>query len=293
MTGRLEDTAPENAPDISKRARILRNVLDFINHDDWEEGEGFLIFGSDAYDKHLGLDHTDGEPAIYDEFLRKLVSEAKKVGGADEIAKKISLSPASRSLGDVELDSSFEGLSPDQVARRLAEGCARNAKSDWGRNRNISDEIDASLAAEAIDQLETSYQRLVTLDEMNRPATPFDGSEYFEEAHRCELAGQKIAAVVLCRAVLEAALINATDQDGRIKSQTKSGSYIKAMLSRARLIGLIDGSRFRDGLHVRDAGNAAIHNLIQFHHDFADKIPQVIDSTRKILEDLFSPKRKA
>src|SRR5208282_4967361 len=104
--------------------------------------------------------------------------------------------------------------------------------------------------------------------------------------------GQTIAAAVLCRAVLEAALIDATDKDGWIKSQTTNHrrSYIGAMLLEAKLIRLIDGSRFEQGLRIRDAGDAAIHNLIEFRHNFADKVSEVIDDTRKIIEDLFASK---
>ena len=67
-------------------------------------------------------------------------------------------------------------------------------------------------------------------------------------------------------------------------------SYIEAMLIEARLRGLIDGSRFEQGMQVRDAGNDAIHDLISFHHCFANKVPEIIDGTRKILEDLFGTK---
>lgn len=279
----------------SRRARILKRVLDFINGGDWEEGDGFLIFGSDAYDRHLGIEPDADEPNNYfDEFLRKLASEIKTIGGADSIAKRISLSPISRGLGDIDLTSFFEGLSSDQKAQLLrtlssvADELVRRPKPNTEAFRDISDEIDASLAAEAIDQLEHSYRRVLTLDEMSTPPIAFDGSEYFEEAHRCELHGQKIAAAVLCRAVLEAALISATDQDGWIKNQMNPrDSYIESMLLQARFTGLIDGSRFTHGLRVRDAGNAAIHDLLQFHSSFSDKTSLVIDDTRKILEDLF------
>ena len=282
----------------SKRALILRSVLDFINHGDWEEGDGFLIFGSEAYDKHLGIKYDDDESTGYfDEFLRKLASEIKKLGGADDIAKRISLSSIRSDISDIDLKSFFGSLSQDQrghIAQTLssvAEHLARNSESQTAPVRDVSDDMDASLAAEAVDQLENSFARLVTLDEMRRPASPFDGSEYFEEAHRCELAGQRIAAVVLCRAVLEAALISSTDQTGWIKNQmNQQRSYIEAMLIEARLRGLIDGSRFEQGMQVRDAGNDAIHDLIRFHHCFANKVPEIIDGTRKILEDLFGTK---
>ena len=285
----------------SRRARILKMVLDFINSGDWEEGDGFLIFGSEAYDRRLGIEpNADESNGYFDELLRRLASEIKKTGGADSVAKRISLSHISRGLGDIDLTSFFDGLGADQKAQLLrtlssvAEELVRRPKPGTETFRDISDEIDASLAAEAVEQLEHSYRRVLTLDEMTTPPIAFDGSEYFEEAHRCELKGQKIAAAVLCRAVLEAALISATDQDGWIKSQMNPRhSYIEAMLLQARLTGSIDGSRFTHGLRVRDAGNAAIHDLLQFHSSFSGKISVVIDDTRKILEDLFGSTMQA
>ena len=285
----------------SRRARILKMVLDFINSGDWEEGDGFLIFGSEAYDRHLGIEpNADESNSYFDEFLRRLASEIKETGGADSVAKRISLSRNSRGLGDIDLTSFFDGLGADQKAQLLrtlssvAEELVRRPKPGTEAFRDVSDEIDASLAAEAVGQLEHSYRRVLALDEMTKPQSAFDGSEYFEEAHRCELNGQKIAAAVLCRAVLEAALISATDQDGWIKSQMDSRhSYIEAMLLQARLTGVVDGSRFTHGLRVRDAGNAAIHDLLHFHSSFSGKIPVVIDDTRKILEDLFGSTKQA
>ena len=108
-----------------------------------------------------------------------------------------------------DLTSFFDGLGADQKAQLLrtlssvAEELVRRPKPGTETFRDISDEIDASLAAEAVEQLEHSYRRVLTLDEMTTPTIAFDGSEYFEEAHRCELNGQKIAAAVLCQPCLK------------------------------------------------------------------------------------------
>lgn len=287
--------------DKSNRARIFRKVLEFINSGDWEEGDGFLIFGSDAYDRHLGIEPANGEDSSdFDEFLRALASQIKKVGGANSIAKRISLSPSEYDLIDVDLTSFFNSLGAERKARlariisSVANEMVRYPKPETASLRDTSDEIDATLAAEAIDQLESSYRRLLTLDEMSKPATPFDGSEYFEEAHRCDLAGRKIAAAVLCRALLEAALSNSTDRSGWLKSQTTTHqrSYIGAMLTQAKCLGLIDGSRVAHGIEVKDAGDAAIHDLLEFRHKFSGRMPEIIDHTRMILDDLFNTTQK-
>jgi hypothetical protein len=93
---------------------------------------------------------------------------------------------------------------------------------------------------------------------------------------------------------LEAALINAIDQNGWIKNQTSTHqrSYIGAMLLDAKRIGLIDGSRFTQGMRIRDAGDAAIHNLIEFQDKFSKRVQEIIDDTRKLIEDLCSPEQR-
>lgn len=281
----------------SKRARILRQVLDFINQGDWQEGEGFLIFGCEAYDKHLGIEYGDDEPTTsFDEFLRRMATEIKKLGGAEDIAKRISFSPVSRWGGDVDLSSFFRSLSQAECAHiasvisAVANDLTRNPKSEPGQIRDVSDDIDASLAADAIDHLEWSYRRMITFNEIRRPTIPFAGSDYFEEAHKCDLSGQKIAAAVLCRAVLEATLANVIDPSRRLKGEarTQQRSYIKAMLLEGQRLRLIDGSRVKKGVKIKDAGDAAIHNPIEFRQNWAAKVAEIIDDTRAIIEDLFS-----
>ena len=39
----------------STRVGILRKVLDYINHDDWDEFEGFMIFGKGGFDIWTGV----------------------------------------------------------------------------------------------------------------------------------------------------------------------------------------------------------------------------------------------
>lgn len=64
-------------------------------------------------------------------------------------------------------------------------------------------------------------------------------------------------------------------------------SYIELMLRQATWERRIDESRFAAGILVRDAGNAAIHNLEDFRRDYELRIAEIIDHTRTILEDLF------
>jgi hypothetical protein len=280
---------------MSERARILKAVLDFLDRDDWDEGNGFMIFGSEAYDRHLGLD-LEGDPR--DENAQQLWEIAltlKNSLGEEAIRKRISLIPADLNrIVARELKSVGITLTDQQKSNTLGLIAAltkdRGAAPSIGARKATIDyaAIDALLARRAVEQLDATYQRILTYDEVTIRSSTFDGAEYFEEAHRCDLNGHGIAAAVLCRAVLERALIAATDDTGWIIGQKcPNESYIELMLRQATLEGRIDESRFEAGILVRDAGNAAIHNLKDFHRDYKLRIAEIIDHTRTILEDLF------
>ena len=83
----------------SKRARILRMVLDFINGGDWEEGDGFLIFGSDAYDRHLGIEPAADEPArepVETKATRKRKARLAAQQRAQEPVTRVAKAPAAK-----------------------------------------------------------------------------------------------------------------------------------------------------------------------------------------------------
>jgi hypothetical protein len=46
-------------------------------------------------------------------------------------------------------------------------------------------------------------------------------------------------------------------------------------------------------MRIRDAGDAAIHNLIEFQDKFSKRVQEIIDDTRKLIEDLCSPEQRA
>jgi len=277
----------------SKRARILREVLKYIDNDDWEEHDGFLVFGSEAYDRFvLGPDAVEAR-SQYDDFLLKLMTEIRNYSGTKEVAKRISLHSPEIKLKDPELRKSFSLLSQsDQKLfagqiKKIAEEIYHTLPARQTVLIDPSDDIDSKLASDAVSQLERSYRRIMSLDELKSSSDRFDGSEYFEEAHRCDTANLAIASAVLCRAVLEAALVHRIDPDGWIKSQLpQNSSYIQAMLIEAKRLGWIDESRFRSGIEIRDAGNDAIHELSKFQKTYSHRISEIIDSMRTVVDDL-------
>jgi hypothetical protein len=58
---------------FSRRARILDEVLQYINNNDWDRIGGFLVFGKEAFQLYTG-EITD-ESTGMEESLRELTSK--------------------------------------------------------------------------------------------------------------------------------------------------------------------------------------------------------------------------
>jgi hypothetical protein len=171
----------------------------------------------------------------------------------------------------------------------LKKDFAANAPSDvWDTEPQAdTDSIDAALASEALVNLDQTLARIVTLDEMTVGPEVTRGAEYFEEAHRCDLLDLKIAAAVLCRAMLEAALIQVIDRNGRISAAyDRKKSYIGAMLDEAAKLHL-DPERHAAAREIHRAGDAAIHRLPEFKRQYAPRTREIVDNTRKVIIDLY------
>ena len=114
-------------------------------------------------------------------------------------------------------------------------------------DNNLVDDIDAAFASAALRYLDNTVGRLSTLDVIGPIDSGFGGvrgAEYFEEAHGCDFAGHRIATAVLCRAMLEAALIERIDPKGKLKQNLKSGeSYIGRMIDEAAKLHIDDERR--------------------------------------------------
>src|SRR5262249_34465990 len=109
----------------SKRARILQQVLHFINNDDWEDrrGEGFLIFGKEAFESWLD-DPGHSRDTTEDEKLRALVTKLKVNQGTRDVARKITLGnlPPDSTVNDL-LDwfSSLHTSKREQIIEQLKQ----------------------------------------------------------------------------------------------------------------------------------------------------------------------------
>ncbi|HEY1902490.1 MAG TPA: DUF4145 domain-containing protein [Terracidiphilus sp.] len=270
----------------SRRAVILAKVLEYINNDDWVSRDGFLIFGMEAFEISMG--ELSGEHTELDDAIRDFATKFQVNKGDRAIAKRISLHNIPKDSSEESLLELLSKLSKEQRTE-LQDSLRSNAASP---NRTSSgqgdgDTIDAALAFEAIRNLDDTLARITTFDEMSFGEKPNRSAEYFEEAHRCDLSGLRIASAVLCRAVLEAALIETIDPNLKIKSGLNSkGGHIGAMIHEAAKLHL-DQERVKAARDIHQAGNTAIHDLAKFKKEYAPRMRYIVDNLRKVIIDLY------
>jgi hypothetical protein len=271
----------------SKRAEILRKVLDYVNHDDWDEFDGFMIFGKEAFDIWAGVleaskdyDHTP---------FRDAASKSKVSRGRRALAKRVKLGTLPNDETLSEMLKMLKRVAPriDIEGLRKTLGFTGNCVPPTPAAQ--IDEIDAALATEFVGLLDGSIGKIGTYDDM--PVRPLNAKveRYFDQAHRCHLYGLDIACAVLCRAILESALVDKVDPRRLLQSgrNVSCESYISRLIDKARGT-FLDEERVKCAVDVRDAGNNAIHNLPVFRARYESRMGEIVDNTRKIVIDLYA-----
>lgn len=271
----------------SKRAEIMRKVLDYINHDGWDEFDGFMVFGKDAFDIWTGvLEATpdyDGAP------FRNAESKSKVSRGKRAIAKRVKLGALPNDETLSETLQMLKRIAPridiEGLNKMLALNGRRTVPSTPAAQ---NDEIDAALATEFISLLEGSMDKINAYDDMAVRYPNGRVQQYFDQAHRCYLYGLALACAVLCRAILEAALIEKVDPQYSLRpAKGSSESHISRMIEKATGK-FFDLERAQCAQQVRDAGNNAIHNLPEFRKNYEPRMGEIVDNTRKIVIDLYT-----
>jgi hypothetical protein len=277
-------------PTFSSRVPILRRVLDCINSREYDNQGDYMIFGSDLDEIISSL--CDGYQRPQDaDAVRVLLSDLKTDLGRKHAARRTSIDAAA---GPQRLRG-MEGLSPQ--SRQMFVDAAQSAPPFRPPSEAVViDHLDAYYAQELLGKIDRIVGRASALQELDpKDVSNRDLCEYFNEAHRCFLYGFRIAAAVLCRSILETALKDLIDPDGKIEQEmrrhgSRSDSYFKKLLNAAR-------SRLRDdrpdcAIRVNDAGRYAVHDLSEFNKMYpAEKASQILDDTRKVLLDLYGPEK--
>lgn len=279
----------------SKRARILHRVLDYINAGSWwAEKHGLLIFG-DKQRIEACLANAADTPGISDDAVKEVQAIRSSIlarRGQRTAARRVSVGQLPPEPTSAEIEEWLLGLKPErraEVLRYIGESLSV-ARIDPETNTPISredDNLDAALASDVIDQLETSFSKIKEYRVLRiQHASPWV-QQYFEEAHRCYIYGMEVACAVLCRGLLEAVLSDLVDPTCSLRRETGSAqSHLSAMIDAAQPR-LFNPKMTTAAELIRDAGNAAIHDLKEFRSTYAPQLGQIVENTRLILSRLY------
>ena len=278
----------------SKRARILRRVLDYVNAGSWwAEKNGLLIFGDkQRVDACLASAAT---PGVSDDAVKEVQAIRSSIlarRGHRAAARRVSVGQLPPEPTTTEIEKWLLSLKPErreEVLKYIAENLSI-ARIDPETNAPMSredDNLDAALALDVINQLENGFGKIKAYRVLRiQHASPWV-QQYFEEAHRCYIYGMEAACAVLCRGLLEAVLSDLVDPTFTLRR--KSGpvqSHLSAMIAAAQPR-LFTPKMASAAELIRDSGNAAVHDLKQFRSTYAPQLGQIVESTRFILSKLY------
>jgi len=224
----------------SKRAGMLKRVLQHLNNGNYDEENGYIVLGASSV-RDMIMDLTDPPRARrgrgLEERVGKLVSDSKVHDGRVQSTRRTSLDKPpefkTNALGNL-LPEERRALH-DLLEKALQEKSASPGQQRQPSESEMEDAIDAAFAEEVVGKLPKLVERATSLDELNLRAVPNDIKQYFHEAHRCYLYGFHVACAVLCRAILESAHKATTDPRGLIeRSLPKNASYFKELIKMQR-----------------------------------------------------------
>lgn len=279
----------------SRRARVLRRVLEYINAGAWwREQNGLLVFG-DKKKVEACIAAEDSSNDISNEAVREAQAIRSRVlasRGRRAAARRVTIGKLPPEWTKAEIEEWLVSLSPEkrEGVTRYILGSLSACQIDPDTGSSISreeDNLDAALAQDMLDQLEKSVSstrdyRILRIHH----ASPWV-QQYFEEAHRCYIHGFEVACAVLCRGLLEAVLTDLVDPTyslGAVKSASQS--HLTEMIEAAR-DKLLSDKRAAAAEMIRDCGNAAIHDLKNFREEYAPRLGQILEETRKIVSHLY------
>lgn len=280
----------------SRRSRILRRVLEYINAGAWwKEKNGLLVFG-DKERVEACIESQAPATEISNDAIREAQAIRSRViasRGRRVAARRVTIGKLPPQLTKTEIEEWLLSLTPNkrEEVTKYILGSLSACRVDPETGTPISreeDNLDAALAIDMLDQLEKSVSatkeyRILRIQH----AGPWV-QQYFEEAHRCYIHGFEVACAVLCRGLLEAVLTDLVDPTYSLTRRMGSPhqSHLTDMIEAAKGK-LLSGKRAASAEMIRDCGNSAIHDLKTFRQEYAPRLGQVLEETRKIVSDLY------
>jgi len=152
----------------SKRARILRRVLDYINAGSWwAEKNGVLVFGDKARVESC-IASVEGTESVSDDAVRDAQAIRSRIiarRGHRVAARRVTVGKLPPEPTKAEIEQWLLTLSPERregVLKYIGESLSVR-RIDPETNTPISredDNLDAALALDMLDQLETSFSKI-------------------------------------------------------------------------------------------------------------------------------------
>jgi hypothetical protein len=278
-----------------KLTSILTRVLDFVRSGEYRDYGEYMVFG------------TPGE--LSDEVTREIDKASKALR---LYVSRVRINRRTALNDDPDLEGHLRRADLADIGRQYVEmvlggRAPKEVKLPKGGREDPATigDIEKHFADELVKKLPKLVERAASLDEIGdqeieRGLVPDRVKRYWQEAHRCYLYGFPIACAVLCRSILESALVELIDPDRRIHQMLAEGarkfsrpkeSYIGRLVEEATKRNILTDDRPKCAIEVRDAGNDAIHKYGEFEKRLNDPlrgIAYIVDSTRKILIDLYS-----
>ncbi len=267
---------------FSKRAEILRRVLDWVNQERYQDYDSWMQFGNK---RSYTVTDADGEQE-YSFKPDKAENEPHYQALGDFLVDDGKLTDARR--------TSLNPQPPKAIVRGLEDPADIEPGPDWRAMEEHSltkraDGLDAFYAAQLIGKLDKVVERATSLEPHNVDVSQihdYNIRAYFDEAHRCYLYGFGLACAVMCRAMLESALKAKVDPDHRIEMCLQKGqSLFRELLDKSGL-----EKALKDGAEqVKKGGDFAIHDFKKFQKEYQSQglVEEGLVVTRELLANLY------
>lgn len=279
----------------SRRSRVLRRVLEYINAGAWwAEKNGLLVFGNK--DKvEACIESVVPSAEISDDAIREAQAIRSRVlasRGRRAAAKRVTIGKLPPEWTKAEIEQWLLGLNSgrrEEVMKYVLEGlsaCRVDPETGAPISRD-EDNMDAALAHDMLDQLDKSVATTKTYRVLKmQHASPWV-QQYFEEAHRCYISGFEVACAVLCRGLVEAVLTDLVDPTYHlVRNADSHHSHLTNMIDAAKGK-LLSRKSAASAEMIRDCGNSAIHDLKTFREQYAPLLGQILEETRRIVGELY------
>jgi hypothetical protein len=278
----------------SRRAGILKSLLPHITTGNYDEYEGYIIFGASSVFDMIDDIATRPSEREDDSLVRaahELISHLRLHEGRSSVARRVSLD--SRPQFKTSALSEESNTLWEILEKKRQESVGGAGRPPTSPGTNVEDAIDAALSDELLGKLPKMVDRTLGLDEIDIGGVPNENvKRYFYEALRCYLYGFRVACAVLCRAIIESALENVCDPKGIVRQTVAPGdSYIRALVEKAKQDKLLTDDRPDCAIKVRNAGNEAIHDFEEFQRRWSNSFDEIVVDTRKVLLDLYALRR--